>query len=97
MNSEGKISASEVLEAYGRIFSTDDGKLVLADILAQLGFFSNTPESIKPECFAVANTILSRLGLLNSGGVGIYMEGISYSINLAMAMKSKQADEEDNE
>lgn len=97
MDGEGKISTAEVMESYSRIFSTDDGKVVLADILAQLGYFSNTPESIKPECLAVANTILSRLGLLNSRGVGVYMEGISYSINLAIAMKSKPVNEEDND
>lgn len=97
MNADGKITTAEVMEAYSRIFSTDDGKIVLADILARLGYFSNTPESIKPECLAVANTILSRLGLLNSSGVGIYMEGISYSINMAIAMKSKPVNEEDND
>lgn len=97
MDTAGKITTAEVMDAYSRIFSTDDGKIVLADILAQLEYFSNTPECIKPECLAVANTILSRLGLLNSMGIGVYMEGISYSINLAIAMRSKPANEEDND
>ncbi len=92
-----KIDTQRVMSAYSRIFSTDEGKLVLADILSQLGYFSNMAEGIKPECIAVANTILSRCGLLNSAGAGIFMEGLSYSISLSIAMKAKpETDEEDN-
>ena len=92
---DARLTTQQVMESYSRVFSTQDGKIVLADILSQLGYFSNQPEGIRPECLAVANTLLSRCGLLNSSGAGILMEGIAYSIDLALAMKAR-TEQEDN-
>ena len=91
------LTTKDVMRAYSNIFNTYDGQLVLADILSQLGYFSNQPESIKPECIAIANTILSRCGIMNSAGIGIYMEGLAYSIGIAAAGGAvKDTKEEDD-
>ena len=94
---EERLSTEQVMAAYSRIFSTQDGIIVLGDILSQLGFFANCPGQIKPECIAVANTILSRCGLLNSVSSEIYLSGISYAINLAIASERMPANEEEND
>lgn len=85
------LNTNDVKAAYSRVFSTGDGQIILADILCQLGYFNNVPESINPKCIAIANTILSRCGVLDSGGTGVYMEGLSYSIGLAMTAGMKKA------
>lgn len=85
------LNTNDVKAAYSRVFSTRDGQIILADILCQLGYFSNVPESIEPKCIAIANTILSRCDVLDSRGTGIYMEGLSYSIGLAMTAGMKKA------
>ena len=85
------LNTQDVMDAYSRVFSTGDGQIILADILCLLGYFSNVPESIDPRCIAIANTILSRCGVLDSRGTGIYMEGLSYSIGLAMAAGRQRA------
>ncbi len=89
------LSYEQVIEAYQSVFSATDGQIVLSDILSQLGFFSNIPERIKPECIAVANTILSRCGIMNSASNGIYMEGLAYAINTAIAMNAGRREEDD--
>ena len=90
------LTTQQVMASYSRVFSTQDGIIILGDILSQLGYFSNQPSEIRPECIAVANTILSRCGLLNSSSAEIYIDGISHAINTAIAMKSRPVKEDDD-
>jgi hypothetical protein len=45
---------------------TPEGPVVLSDILNELGYFSQDPAIIKPECIAVANIILSKCGIFTA-------------------------------
>ena len=95
---EGRgLTTKQVMESYSRVFCTDDGMIVLSDILSQLRYFANQPSEIHPECIAVANTILSRCGLVSSGGNGVFMEGMSYAINLAKGKEGIDHEEEDDD
>lgn len=69
--------------AYRHVFESEEGQMVLGDILSELGFFANQPAKIHPECIAVANTILGRLGLYNGDNVSIYMAGVHEAMHLA--------------
>ena len=72
--------------AYRHVFESEEGQMVLGDILSELGLFANQPAKIHPECIAVANTILGRLGLYNGIGennVSIYMAGVHEAMHLA--------------
>ncbi len=73
----------EKQRVYRQVFGSDEGQMVLADILSELGFFSNRPEMIHPACIAVANTILGRLGLYNGDNVSIYMSGVQEAMQIA--------------
>lgn len=92
------LTERQVKDAYSRVFSTADGMIVLSDILSELRYFSNQPGMIKPECIAVANTILSRCGVFSASGNGVFMEGLGYSINLAQAVRKDMSinEEEDD-
>lgn len=68
---------------YRHVFESDEGQMVLGDILSELGLFSNQPALIHPECIAVANTILGRLGLYNNDNVSVYMSGLHEAMHLA--------------
>lgn len=62
--------------AYQTVFKTEEGELVLSDILSMLGFFSNIPERIDPRSISIANTILSRLNVYGESGVGDYVRAM---------------------
>ena len=70
------IKDAELKKAYQQVASSQFGKLVFADILSLLGYFSNIPEKIKPENIAIANTILSRLNVFDASGVINYVSSI---------------------
>ena len=70
------IKDEELKKAYQQVASSQFGKLVFADILSLLGYFSNIPEKIKPENIAIANTILSRLNVFDASGVINYVSSI---------------------
>lgn len=90
------VRPERILEAYRNVFTTEDGQIVLADVLSQLGYFANREECIKPPCIAVANTIISRCGLIGSDGTGLFMEGIGHAIQIAgMNWRYKEEDDED--
>lgn len=82
-------------ETYQRVMQTQDGLTVLTDIFNLLGFFSNQPDHITPECIAVGNTILSRCGVISSGSTAPYMAGLSYGIAQAQAQAEPAENEED--
>lgn len=67
---------TKLQRAYQTIFRTDEGELVLSDLLSMLGYFSNIPERIDPKSISIANTILSRLNVYGAGGVGSYVKAI---------------------
>lgn len=67
---------SELQRRYMKVFSGPDGNVVLADILAMLGFCNNVPDRIEPKCIAVANTILSRLDVFGTDGIVDYVARI---------------------
>lgn len=70
------IKDEELKKAYQQVASSQFGKLVFADLLSLLGFFSNIPDKIKPENIAIANTILSRLNVFDASGVINYVSSI---------------------
>ena len=69
----------DISDCYRLVISTPEGKAVIADILSNLGFFGNVPSSMSAECIAVGNTILSRLGVISSGSIDKYMQGLEYA------------------
>lgn len=71
----------ELQVKYKRVFSGPDGYMVLADILALLGFCNNVPDRIDPKCIAVANTILSRLDVFGRDGIVDYVARIISGAN----------------
>ncbi len=81
---------------YKKVFSGLDGNMVLADILAMLGFCNNIPDRIEPKCIAVANTILSRLGAFGTDGIVDYVTRITSGPSLAdiTPMKRRTENEE---
>ena len=91
------ITTEQVQGAYRRVFSTQDGLIILNDILGQLGLFNNVHDQIKPECISVANTILSRCGIITPESTGPYMAGIQYAIGLAIANSRTMSDKEETE
>lgn len=72
----------DIRDCYRIVIASPEGKAVLADILSNLGFFGNVASSMTPECMAVGNTILSRLGVISSDGVDRYMQGLEYASSL---------------
>ena len=70
------IKEEELKKAYQQVASSQFGKIVFADLLSLLGFFSNIPDKIKPENIAIANTILSRLNVFDASGVINYVSSI---------------------
>lgn len=61
---------------YSVFSSSEDGEVVLCDILSLLGFFSNTGKEREVDGLSVANTILSRLGLFSEEGALEYTKTI---------------------
>lgn len=64
----------ELKKTYRRVFSVDGGDIVLADILNLCGYFNNTPETMDPKLMALANTILTRLNVIDTTDVKGYVE-----------------------
>lgn len=83
-------------ESWRRVMQTQDGMTILADIFNLLGFFSNRPDHITPECIAVGNTILSRCGVLGSVTTAPYMEGLSYAITQAVTPDEDEEEDLDD-
>lgn len=84
----------DIRDCYRIVIASPEGKAVIADILSNLGFFGNVPERMTPECMAVGNTILSRLGIISSDGVDRYMQGLEYASSLPS--ETAGGDKEDN-
>lgn len=92
------VTKERLFMAYKQVFGTEDGRIVLSDILSMLGYFANVPERINPQCIAAANTILSRCGIIDAGGNGVMMEGIGYAMNLVTITAEKaEMDKEDTD
>lgn len=66
----------ELTRAYRAVFESQQGEIVLCDILSMLGHFANDPGRINPQCIAVSHTILSRLGAYSADGVRNYVRKV---------------------
>ena len=60
MDRDSKIQARRLFQ---RVFGTEDGKIVLTNILSNLGYFDTDPSAIKPEYIAFANRLLNQVGV----------------------------------
>lgn len=69
MEDSRNITSFELIRAYQKVFNGEEGEIVLTDILNQLGYFGNRPQGMNPDLLAVANTILVRLNVFDSGNV----------------------------
>ena len=58
-----KDKALTVRHLFMRVFGSEDGKLVLANILNNLGYFETDERLIKPEYIAFANRLLHDCGI----------------------------------
>lgn len=68
MQKEIKDDYRKLKEAYKEVFvDSPNGDIVLMDLLNELGFFAIDPSSIRPELVAIANKILMRCGVYNTG------------------------------
>ena len=88
------IKDEELKKAYQQIASSQFGKIVFADLLSLLGYFSNIPDKIKPENIAIANTILSRLNVFDKSGVINYVSSIIDSAKPVQINNSKEDNDE---
>lgn len=88
------IKDAELKKAYQQVASSQFGKIVFADLLSLLGYFSNIPDKIKPENIAIANTILSRLNVFDASGVINYVSSI---IDSAKPVQINNNNKEDND
>jgi len=55
----------EIRKSFRRVFTTAEGKDVLALLLNELGYFAMNPEIIHPERIAMANWILGNIGVIH--------------------------------
>lgn len=74
MNEKDKLTPRELSIKYQTVFGSEDGITVLSDILSLLGYFSNQQQYMEPKLLAVANTILARANVYDSGNVEGYVE-----------------------
>lgn len=58
-----KDKALTIRHLFQRVFNTEDGRLVLANILNNLGYFETDPGNIRPEYIAFANRLLHDTGI----------------------------------
>ena len=67
MDRDSKLQARRLFQ---RVFSTDDGKIVLTNILSNLGYFETDPKQINPDYIAFANRLLNQVGVNHRGNWG---------------------------
>ena len=60
MDRDSKIQARKM---FHRVFTTEDGKCVLGNILTNLGCFETDPSLINPHYIAFANRLLHDIGI----------------------------------
>jgi hypothetical protein len=63
-------------KVWQAVFCNPQGEAVLADILNKLGYFSTDQRTVAPEKIAVANWMLSRLGVMNVENITTYMHAV---------------------
>lgn len=84
-----ELNSVELCRLYQKVFSTPEGITVLSDILSMLGYFGNQAQRMNPELLAVANTLLDRCNVFNSGNVEEYVK------NMLSCAPPKTEDESD--
>lgn len=84
-----ELNSVELCRLYQKVFSTPEGITVLSDILSMLGYFGNQAQRMNPELLAVANTLLERCNVFNSGNVEEYVK------NMLSCAPPKTEDESD--
>ena len=67
MDRDSKLQARRLFQ---RVFNTEDGRLVLANILSNLGYFETDPTNINPDYIAFANRLLNQVGVNHRGNWG---------------------------
>ena len=67
MDRDSKIQARRL---FNRVFNTEDGRLVLANILSNLGYFETDPTKINTDYIAFANRLLNQVGVNHRGNWG---------------------------
>ena len=60
MDRDSKIQARKLFQ---RVFNTDDGKIVLTNILSNLGYFETDATKINPDYISFANRLLNQVGV----------------------------------
>lgn len=85
-------SVDTIGKAMREVFSTPDGKSVLAWILSRCGMFETRIEHIRPELIALGNSILSEMEVGESGNMGIYLRGLLDSYESSDAENSDRRD-----
>lgn len=53
----------EIRHMFQRVFGTEEGRIVAANIFANLGFFETDPSRIKPELIAFAHRLQHDMGI----------------------------------
>ena len=81
MDRDSKIQARRLFQ---RVFNTEDGRIVLTNILANLGYFDTDPTKINPDYIAFANRLLNQVGVNHRGNWG--------SMTNALMLTSGEAD-----
>lgn len=91
------ISDYELKRAYQQVANSQYGRIVFADILSMLGYFSNMPDKIKPELIAIANTVLSRLNIFDSQGILGYVDSIIQNAKPVKDIANNNKEEDEDE
>lgn len=71
MDRDSKIQARRLFQ---RVLLSDEGRLVLANILTNLGYFETDPTRINPDYIAFANRLLNQVGINNMGNLANIMD-----------------------
>lgn len=70
------MTADTIGAAMREVFSSPDGRSVLAWLLSRCGMFETHPDRIRPDLIALGNSLLSEMEVAENGNMGIYMKGL---------------------
>ena len=74
MDRDSKIQARRLFQ---RVLLSDEGRLVLANILVNLGYFETDPKQINPDYIAFANRLLNQVGINNLDNLSNIMDRLA--------------------